>query len=77
MVSVWLLAKAMPPEPLTLPVRVTLPEVALVVVKPAFRVMLPPYKLMGPAMAIAVFTVMFALPVLVALPIVNPVNVLA
>ena len=70
MVSVWLLAKAMPPEPLTLPVRVTLPLLALVDVRPAVKEILPPMMAIGPAMLVMLPIVMFA--VFVTLPNVKP-----
>jgi hypothetical protein len=70
MVSVCPVANAMLLLPLTLPVSVILPLVVLVVVSPAFKVMLPPVTEIGPAMLADELMVMF--PVLVALPNVNP-----
>ena len=71
MVSVWFAARAMLPLPLTLPVKVTLPLLALVVDSEALlRVIQPPKILMGPAMLVLLPMVILA--VLVALPIVKP-----
>ena len=59
-------ATAILPAPLTLPVKVILPVVVLVVVKPALSVILPPVTAIGPDTLIKLPTVILA--VLVADP---------
>ena len=52
-------------------------ELAVPVIRLALTLMLPPYRLIGPEMLIALLTVRSVFDVLVALPIVRPVSVLA